>query len=140
MAILRRRFSPVPLVLNIKRSRTGLGMFAGEEIPKGTCVIEYTGKQLSEKEHDTSRSKYLFWTSKTTVLDGSTRSNKARYINHSCAPNYEVDLKNKRIFIFALRRIRKGEELTYDYDTEYFDMYIKPKGCKCKRCDPLKSR
>ncbi len=70
------------------------------------------------------------------MIDGSIKENTAKYINHSCAPNCEIDIKNKRVFIFALKNIKAGDELTYDYDTEYFDAYIKPKGCKCKKCSP----
>lgn len=69
------------------------------------------------------------------MIDGNIKSNTARRINHSCAPNCEIDLYWKRVFIFAKRNIKAGEELTYDYDTEYFDEYIKPKGCKCRKCD-----
>jgi len=72
------------------------------------------------------------------MIDGSLRSNKARYINHSCAPNCEIDIRNKRVYVFAKRNIKTGEELTYDYDTEYFDMYIKPKGCRCTKCESKK--
>ncbi len=132
----RKRFSPASLTLNVKRSRTGLGIFAGEMIPKGTCVIEYTGRSLTVKQYAASRSKYLFETGKNTVIDGSMRSNTARYINHSCLPNCEIEIKEKRVFIFSKRRIKAGEELTYDYDTEYFEAYIKPKGCRCRKCSP----
>ena len=41
--------------------------------------------------------------------------NDARYINHSCDPNCEALDKGGRIFIHAMRTIRRGEELNYDY-------------------------
>ncbi len=108
-------------------------MFALESIPRGSCIIEYTGRPLSEKEQDKD-GKYFFWTSSKTMIDGNIPSNKARFINHSCAPNCEVELKNKRIYVFTLRMIKPGEELNYDYDTEYWEAHIKPKGCLCSKC------
>lgn len=124
-----------PHLLSIKRSKTGLGLFAGDAISKGKCVAEYTGRTLSKKEIEKSRSKYLFEVNRTKTIDGSSRSNIARYINHSCRPNCEIRIRAGRVFVYTLRTVRKGEELTYDYDTEYFDEYIKPKGCKCEKCD-----
>ena len=126
--------------LEVRRSQTGgRGMFAGEQIPRGACIIEYTGRPLSEAEQEKD-GKYFFWTSSKTMIDGNIASNKARFINHSCAPNCEVELKNRRIYIFALRTIKKGEELNYDYDTEYFEAHIKPKGCLCTKCVKKRSK
>ncbi len=134
MKKIRRRFEPGNFTLIVKRSATGgRGMFAGEDIPRGACVIEYTGRDLTPKEQEKD-GKYFFWTSSKTMIDGNVPSNKARFINHSCAPNCEVELKNKRIYIFTLKNIKAGEELNYDYDTEYFEAHIKPKGCLCTKC------
>lgn len=141
MKRIRRKFVPGTFVLTVRRSKTGRGVFAGEPIPRGACIIEYTGRPLSEKEQEKD-GKYFFWTSSKTMIDGNIPSNKARFINHSCAPNCEVDLKDRRIYIFAKRAIKRGEELTYDYDTEYFEAHIKPKGCRCRKCETkrLKAR
>jgi SET domain-containing protein len=132
---VRRRFVPGEYPLKVRRSATGLGLFAEAPIPKGECIIEYIGRPVSEREQYENKGKYLFWTGKSTMIDGNIPGNRARYINHSCAPNCEVDLKNRRIYIFALRRIKAGEELNYDYDTEYFEQHIKPRGCKCAKCE-----
>ena len=134
MKKIRRKFTPGAYAVRVGRSHTGLGMFAEESIPRGMCIIEYTGRPVSEEEQEANRGKYLFWTGKDTMIDGNIRENKARYINHSCAPNCEIYLRNRRIFVFSKRTIKAGEELTYDYDTEYFDMHIKPKGCLCQKC------
>jgi SET domain-containing protein len=72
------------------------------------------------------------------TIDGAPRFNKARYINHSCRPNAEIDIYKHRVYVMAKRNIKAGEELAYDYDSDYFDEYIKPKGCKCLKCDPPK--
>ncbi len=136
---MRRRFTPQGFKLKVARSKTGRGVFAQEAIPRGACIIEYTGRPLSEKEQEKD-GKYFFWTSSTTMIDGNIPSNTARFINHSCAPNCEVELKDRRIYIFAKRAIRAGEELTYDYDTEYFEAHIKPRGCLCSKCATARAR
>jgi uncharacterized protein len=132
----KRKFVPEHFDLRLKRSRTGRGVYAGSPIRKGACIIEYTGRPATKKQIRENRGKYLFWTSATTMIDGNIPSNLARFINHSCVPNCEIEISRKRIFVFAKRPILAGEELTYDYGTEYFDMHIKPVGCRCFRCEP----
>ena len=123
--------------MTVKRSRAGLGLFTVDPIKKGACIVEYTGRRLSTREQYTSRSRYIFIINDRKRIDGATRQNHARYINHSCRPNCEIDIVRGRVFVYAMRTIKAGEELSYDYDTEYFDMYIKPKGCRCLKCKPL---
>lgn len=120
----------------VKRSSAGLGLFADEPIKRGTWIIEYVGKIISGKKavEDYKENKYLFETSKTRMIDGSARSNVARYINHSCNPNCEVDIIGGRVFIKAIKRIDEGEEFTYDYGKEYFDEYIARPFCRCTFC------
>jgi SET domain-containing protein len=130
------KFTPGDFVLRVGRSVTGLGLFTQEPIPKGRCIIEYTGRRVSKKEELESNSKYLFEISKTKTIDGASRSNKARYINHSCRPNCVIEFRLGRVYVFAKRNIRASEELNYDYDTDYFDEYIKPVGCKCIKHRP----
>lgn len=130
------KFTPGGYDLRVKRSKTGLGLFTFSPIKKGKCVIEYTGKVLTKQEEEDSNSLYLFEVSKTKTIDGATRTNTARYINHSCRPNCEIDIYKGRVYVMAKRNIKEGEELTYDYDKEYFNAYIKPKGCKCRKCAP----
>lgn len=138
MQKLPKRFTVGNFTLRVGRSRTGKGLFTEEKITKGACIIEYIGSPVLGAEQYTHRGKYLFETSKTTMIDGSIAANTAKYINHSCKPNCEIDIKNERVFVFALRNIKAGEELTYDYDTEYFDAHIKPRGCKCNGCARVK--
>ncbi|HVU80204.1 MAG TPA: SET domain-containing protein [Candidatus Paceibacterota bacterium] len=131
------KFTPGDFDLKVKRSVTGLGLFAMEPIPKGKCIIEYTGPRLTKEEEEKTENQYLFDTGRGYLtIDGSVRSNTARYINHSCRPNCEIDIRLGRVFVFAKRNIRAGEELNYDYDTDFFDEYIKPKGCKCIKHRP----
>ncbi|KND47482.1 MAG: histone-lysine N-methyltransferase MLL3 [Parcubacteria bacterium C7867-004] len=128
------KYVPGDWKLTVKRSSAGLGLFAGEAIPKGVCVIEYVGKTLTQEETDKSKSRYLFEISKTKTIDGKPKINKAGYINHSCRWNCESKIHKGRVFIFSTRAIKAGDELTYDYGKEYVDEFIKPFGCRCEKC------
>lgn len=128
------KYEPGDFKLLVKRSSAGLGLFAGEDLPKGVCLIEYKGRQISEKEEYTSKSKYLFEINSKKTIDGAARTNTARYINHSCRPNAEIEIKKGRIFVMAKRKIKMGEEINYDYGEEYWDEHIKPIGCRCLKC------
>lgn len=130
----KRKFTPGDFDLVVKRSAAGLGLYAGEAIPKGVCVIEYFGPYLSNEEADALSNKYLFEVSTRRTIDGSPRKNVARYINHSCRPNCEPEIQRGRVYIFAKRAIKAGEELAYNYGKDYFDTFIKPHGCRCVKC------
>lgn len=124
------KYEPGGYDLRVKRSSAGLGLFAGEDIPAGRCVIEYVGRILSEKEVYATRSKYLFEVSRHRTIDGKPKwGNPAGYINHSCAPNCEATVYRGRAFIFSLRAIAKGEELSYDYGEDYCLDHCTP--CRC---------
>ena len=108
----------------MRRSRIqGTGAFATRLIRKGQRIIEYAGERISSAEadrrYDESRMRrhhtFLFTIDRKTVVDGGSEGNEASYINHSCAPNCEAVIVDGRIWIFALRTIRPGEELGYDY-------------------------
>jgi len=126
----------VPAPVKVKRGISGLGLFADEDIPKNEFIIEYTGEKISNKEADERGGKYLFELNSRWTLDGSSRANTARYINHSCRPNAESDVIKARVKFYAKRRIKKEEEITVDYGASYVDSYIKPYGCKCEKCNP----
>jgi uncharacterized protein len=64
---------------------------------------------------------------------GSSRRNMGRYANHSCRPNAESDVVKGKVILRA-RKNNSGEEITYDYGREYFDIFLKPAGCKCAKC------
>jgi uncharacterized protein len=70
------------------------------------------------------------------TIDGSVRKNVARYINHACRPNAESDVsaRKRKVVIRAIKNIQSGEEINYDYGTDYFKAYLKPIGCKCDSC------
>ena len=130
----RPKRMPVPEGVAVKRSFAGLGLFATRPYRKGEQVIEYVGREISEAEAYSSKSKYLFEITKKRTIDGKPAWNIAGYINHSCRPNCEPEVRKGRVFIEAKKNIKPGEEFTYDYGKEYFDEHIKPFGCRCEKC------
>jgi len=128
----------------VGRSRTGLGLFATKPIKKGTKIVRYFGPLLDskKKKDDAIENKYLFELNGRWTIDGSVRENVARYINHACKPNAESDVKprKRKVFIRAIKKIEPGEEINYDYGTDYFKAYLKPIGCKCAACEKKRKK
>jgi len=100
----------------------GRGVFATKRIRKNTRIIEYTGKRVtweSVPEDFDDPHTFLFGVDDgAIVIDPRIGGNDARWINHSCDPNCEAIEEDGRVFIYALRNIRPGEELSYDYQLE----------------------
>jgi uncharacterized protein len=123
----------------VGRSRTGLGLFATKPIKKGAKIIRYFGPLLDcrKKKQDEIENKYLFELNNRWTIDGSVRKNIARYINHACKPNAESDVsaRKRKVVIRAIKNIEPGDEINYDYGTDYFKAYLKPIGCKCDACE-----
>ena len=128
----------------VGRSRTGLGLFATRKIKKGAKIARYFGPLLDsrKKKHDAIENKYLFELNNRWTIDGSVRENVARYINHACKPNAESDVKprKRKVVIRAIKDIEPGEEINYDYGTDYFKAYLKPIGCKCDACEKKRKK
>jgi hypothetical protein len=128
----------------VGRSPTGLGLFATKPIKKGTKIIRYFGPLLDskKKKDDAIENKYLFELNNRWTIDGSVRKNVARYINHACKPNAESDVRprKRKVFIRAIKNIEPGEEINYDYGTDYFKAYLKPIGCKCVACEKKRKK
>lgn len=128
----------------VGRSKTGLGLFATKPIKKGTKIIRYYGPMLDcrKKKDDAVENKYLFQINNRWTIDGSVRKNTARYINHACRPNAESDVNSRKrtVHIRAIKNIAPGEEINYDYGTEYFKEYLKPIGCKCAACEKKRAK
>jgi len=121
----------------IGRSLTGFGLFATRPIKKRTRIVEYKGPILDQEEAlraEARGNRYLYEISKHRTVDGTPRSNVARYANHSCNPNAESIIWRGRVFIKSLRNIKPGEEIVYDYGTDYLKNVIGRSNCKCSRC------
>jgi SET domain-containing protein len=119
------------------RSFTGLGLFATRAIKKRTRLAEYTGPILDLEAAERAErrgNRYLYEVSTHRTIDGTGRRNIARYFNHSCNPNAESLIWRGRVFIRTLRNIKPGEEITYDYGTDYLKYVIGRSNCKCSRC------
>lgn len=114
----------------------GRGVYATTFIPKDTRIIEYLGERIDKREsarrgasqHAKSLESgdaavYIFTLSKNYDLDGNVPWNVARLINHSCSPNCEALIDGGRIYIYALRDIHPGEELSFDYgfDVDHYE-------------------
>jgi len=100
----------------------GRGVYAIAPIRRGTRIIEYLGERISHAEadrrydtKDDDGHTFLFIASRRTVIDAGVDGNGARFINHSCAPNCETVIERSRVFIDAIRNIKPGDELGYDY-------------------------
>lgn len=132
--IRKNKFQPGDFKTKVGRSTAGLGLFAVDEIPKGKCIIEYVGRTISAAEEYTINSKYLFEIHSRMTIDGKPRHNRAGYINHSCRPNAEPEVRKHRVFIMAKRAIKPSEEILYDYGKEYWKEYIGPDKCRCEKC------
>ena len=130
----------------VKKSKVhGSGVFATQNIKKNTKIIEYIGEKVLRSEgnrrsemrikkylgSETDGSVYIFELNGKYDIDGSPKYNKARYINHSCNPNCEVDIVENRIWISSIKNIKKGEELNYDYGYEFDKDDYKDHVCKC---------
>ena len=118
----------------VRRGRSGLGLFARRGFARGEFVIEYTGVLLPDRKADEKGGRYLFRVNSRWTIDGTGRENLSRYINHSCKPNCVAYTRGRRVLIYARREIQPGEELSYNYGREYFNAYIKPRGCLCEAC------
>jgi SET domain-containing protein len=110
----------------------GQGLFAGQEIKQGTKIIRYIGEKITHEESErrlAAGNAYIFGLDERYSIDGSTRKNTARYINHSCNPNCQTEQFGCIIWIVAIRDITAGEELTYNYGYEMNDE--PPEACHC---------
>ena len=125
-------------IVRIGRAATGLGLFAAKPIAAKAYIVTYRGKRiptaLAHRRERAAAAKYMFEINRQWTIDGSSRRNLGRYINHACRPNCEAVLRKGRMMFVALRDIAPGEEITLDYGKEYFDLFIAPFGCRCATC------
>jgi SET domain-containing protein len=128
----------LPRLIRRRSAISGWGVYAGEPIPEDTRIVEYKGELVSQAEGYRRELRYLprnriwlFNIDARWARDAGVGGNIARYINHACRPNCYVDIVGRTIWILASRRIRKGEELTYDYNTDGYAGIP----CRCRqRC------
>jgi SET domain-containing protein len=140
----RRADSRVNTTTMIEKGRSriqGWGVYATRAIPKNTRIIDYAGEKISNQESLKRERRYIrkghiwcFKLTNRTVVDAGVGGNIARFINHSCRPNCYVEIKDGTIWIRAARTIRKGQEITYHYNTDGEGLIP----CRCRRgCQTL---
>ena len=136
------------LIIINKSNIHNTGVFAKKDISKGTKIIEYVGEIISKKEadkraeeqlkksnnHTSDGGVYIFELNKKYDIDGNVPWNKAKSINHSCDPNAETEDIQGHIWILALKDIKKGEEITYNYGYNFKDYQEHPCNCGSKNC------
>jgi uncharacterized protein len=115
----------LPRLVRRRSPISGWGVYAAHSIPEETRIVEYKGELITQAEGWRRERRYLprhriwiFNIDERWARDAAFGGNIARYINHACHPNCYVDIVGRHIWILASRRIRKGEELTYDYNTD----------------------
>jgi uncharacterized protein len=115
----------LPQLVRSRSAISGWGVYAGQPIEEDARIVEYKGELVSQAEGWRRERRYLprkriwiFNINERWARDAAVGGNIARYINHSCHPNCYSDIVGRTVWILASRRIRKGEELTYDYNTE----------------------
>ncbi len=116
-----------PTIERKKSKLHGYGVFALESINKNKRIIDYAGELITNKQSERREDRYLakgciwvFRVNRNWSRDAAVGGNVARFINHSCTPNcwIDVDARTRTIWVRASKPIRKGQELTYDYNTE----------------------
>jgi len=121
----------------IGRSRTGLGLFATAPIKKRAFIVEYKGRKLTTEQADKLEARgnrYLYEINSRWTIDGTTRRNLGRYANHSCRPNAESHSIGHKVTLRAIKAIKPGDEITYDYGRDYYLNVITRRRCKCDKC------
>ncbi len=136
-----------PWIRADRSSIHGQGVYARVPIPQSTRIIEYVGERITKAEalrREKQRLErqrrggdgcvYIFELNRRHDLDGRTRGNVARLINHSCAPNCRAETIRGHIWIIAQRDIPENEELTFDYGYGYNEWRLHPCRCGAKNC------
>jgi SET domain-containing protein len=115
----------LPRLIRRRSKISGWGVYAAQPIAKDARIVEYKGELVSQSEACRREDRYLprgriwiFNINTRWARDAAIGGNIARYVNHACHPNSYIDIVGHHIWILASRRIKKGEELTYDYNTE----------------------
>jgi uncharacterized protein len=112
----------------------GLGLFAAQDITQGTRILPYLGEKIAKAESARRLAQgnaYIFTFNERYDIDGTVLRNTARYSNHSCDPNCKVEKTTRTIWLVALRDIRDGEELTFNYGYDFDPDTYQDFPCRC---------
>ena len=145
---MRKPNTTSPYIIVRMSAIHGRGVFARKDIPSGSRVIEYVGEKITKAESERRAivplarhrqdnahgAVYIFELNKRYDIDGDVYYNTARYINHSCDPNCETEVDRGHVWIVAMRDIRKGEEISYNYGYSFEDYEDHPCLCGAPNC------
>lgn len=140
---LEKSNRPIPIeqgneFLEVRQSAIhGTGGYARRDISAGTRIVEYVGERIPKEESNRrceANNEYIFIIDEEWDLDGLQSWNPARFINHSCTPNCEAEWDEDRIFILALRDIKQGEELSFNYGYDLEDYEDHKCHCRTPKC------
>lgn len=115
----------------------GQGLFAVDDIPQGTRILPYIGEKIPSAERArrlAAGNAYIFYLNYRYAIDGQSLENTARYINHSCDPNCDVEKVETTLWIVARREIRAGEELSFNYGYDFKHYKDNPCACGASNC------
>lgn len=125
----------LPRLIRRRSAIEGWGVYAAEPLAKDSRVAEYKGELVRQSEAGRREQRYIprgriwiFNINRLWARDAGVGGNIARYINHACRPNCYVHIEGHTIWIRASRAIRRGEELTYDYNTDG----VAGVSCRCR--------
>ena len=115
--------------ITIKETKDrGLGVFATAPINNGTFLTDYVGKVVPSEEllrdHPDAEPEYAFRVDDALYIDAENSTHWSKRMNHNAlAPNvdFEVTASPPRVRFATIRDVKKGEELTFDYGTEFWD-------------------
>lgn len=139
----RKRAKPHAWLVLRNSKIHGRGVYARKKIPRGTRIIEYAGELIGNAEADrrydddrmARHHTFLFILDSRHCVDAAVGGNISRFINHACDPNCVAWIEEKHIWIDALRDIRVGEELGYEYEYDFLPEYtieeLQFYSCKC---------
>jgi uncharacterized protein len=115
----------------------GFGGFARRDISSGTALVEYVGEKIDKAESARrceANNVFIFSLNDQCHIDGNVSWNPARYLNHSCSPNAEAQCEHDRIWLVAIRDIRAGEEITFNYGFDLENYRDYPCECGSSNC------
>ncbi|KAL7037550.1 hypothetical protein ACKWTF_009270 [Chironomus riparius] len=140
----RYNYSPVSV---FRTEKKGFGIRADDDIPPETFIIEYVGEVLNNKQFDKRAKKYskdknrhyyFMALRSNAVIDATVKGNISRFINHSCDPNAMTQKwtvnGELRVGFFSIRDIRRGEEITFDYQFQRYGKEAQKCYCESENC------
>ena len=130
-----------------KTEYKGVGLRAAAQIARDSFIMEYVGEVLDPqrfhkraKKYSQNDVKHFYFMALSTdyIIDATSKGNISRFINHSCDPNAETQKwtvdGELRVGFFSKRKIKLGEEITFDYKYERYGQQAQKCYCGANNC------